>query len=87
MNKMTILKENIMKLYWVSAIIHDKGNKKPWLLSVYEGELTLEKALETVSLIKKEHTVLSVWIDVFDENDIKETVFHECYINVFGDLM
>lgn len=76
-----------MKLYWVSAIVHDKHNKKPWLLSLYEGVLGLEKAMETISLIKKEHTVLSAWIDVFDENNAKETVFHECYINVFGDLM
>ena len=70
-----------MKLYWVSAIIQNKTDKKPWLLAINEGELTLEKAMKTITFIKENHTVLSVWIDVFDENGMKETVFHECYIN------
>lgn len=75
-----------MELYWVSCIIHDKGNKKPYLLSAYTGELSLEKAMETISLIRKEHRVLSAWVDIFNNNK-RETVFHECYINVFGDLL
>lgn len=76
-----------MKLYWVSTIIENKSNKKPCLLSMNEGELTIDKAMETIALLKENHTVLSAWVDVFDENNVKQTVFHECYINAFGDVM
>ena len=71
-------------LYWVSAIIQDKGDSKPWLLAVSEGELSLERAKAAIDFIKKNHTVLSAWIDTFNENKVKETVFHECYIDAFG---
>lgn len=75
-----------MKLYWVSAIIQNKGDQKPWLLAMSEGELSLEKAMEIVNRVKEDHTVLSVWIDVFDENNTKQTVFHECFIDAFGTV-
>lgn len=73
-----------MKLYWVSAIIQDNADKRPRLLTMSEGELSFKKAMEIVTRIKEHHTALSVWIDVFDENNIKQTVFHECYIDAFG---
>lgn len=75
-----------MKLYWVSAIIQNKDDRKPWLCAMYDGELSLNKAIDVVARIKENNTVLSVWIDVYDENNIKQTVFHECYINAFGDV-
>ena len=75
-----------MKLYWVSAIIQNKSNK-PWLCAVNEAELSLDKAMEVIAYIKENYIVLSAWVDMFDENNIKQTVFHECYINAFGDLM
>ena len=75
-----------MKLYWVSAIVQNKGDQKPWLLAMSEGELSLEKATEVVARIKEDHTVLSAWVDLFDENDCKQTVFHECYIDAFGTV-
>ena len=70
-----------MKLYWVSAIIQNKTDSKPWLLAINEGVLTLEEAMEIINFIKSNHTALSAWVDVFDENNVKETVFHKCYIN------
>lgn len=70
-----------MKLYWVSAIIQNKTDSKPWLLAVNESVLTLEEAMEMIGFINQNHTTLSAWVDVFDENNIKETVFHKCYIN------
>ena len=76
-----------MKLYWVSAIVQNKDNKKVWQLAMNEGELTIDKAMETITLLKENHTVLSAWVDVFDENNVKQTVFHECYINAFGNVM
>lgn len=75
-----------MGLYWVSAIIQNEGNKKPWLCAMSEGELSLEKAMDVVAFTKENHTVLSIWVDTFDENNVKQTVFHECYINAFGDI-
>ena len=75
-----------MKLYWVSAIVQDIDDKKPWLLAMGEGELSYEKAMDVVERVKSHHTVLSVWIDVFDESNVKQTVFHECYSDAFGDV-
>ena len=74
------------KLYWVSAIVRYKGDKKDWLLSEASGQLSLEKAIEEIAHIKENFTVLSAWVDTFDDNNIKTTVFHECYIDPFGDI-
>lgn len=76
-----------MKLYWVSAIVQNKDDKNPWLRAMSEGELSIGKAMTVIDRLKANNTVLSVWIDVFDENGIKDTVYHDCYINAFGDLM
>lgn len=74
------------KLYWVSAIIQNKGDKKPWLCTMSSGVLSLDKAMELIIFTRENHTVLSAWVDVFDKDKVKQTVFHECYINIFGDL-
>ena len=79
-------KSNDVKLYWVSAIVEHDGDKKPCLLSINQAELGLDKAMEVVERIKKDYTVLSIWIDVFDKQDVKSTVYHECYLNAFGDI-
>ena len=73
-----------MKLFWVSAIIQNKGDNKPWLCAMTDSEVRLEDAMETITKARENHNVLSAWIDVFDENNVKETVFHECYIDAFG---
>lgn len=73
-----------MKLYWVSAIVQSKFDKKPFLLAMSEGELSFEKAMEVIARVKENDTVLSVWVDTFDENNTKQTVFHECYIDALG---
>lgn len=72
------------KLYWVSGIFQDNAAEKPWLCAISEGELTLDRAYMVLDFMKKNHKVLSAWIDTFDENNVKETVFHECYIDSFG---
>lgn len=76
-----------MKLYWVSAIVQNKSDKRAWLCAMSEGELSLDKAMQVIDRLKEINTVLSAWIDMFDENGIKTTVYHNCYINTFGDLM
>ena len=74
-----------MKRYWVSAIIQNKHDKKAWLCSMTDSVHSMERAMEVISTTRKNHTVLSAWVDVFNDGN-KETVFHECYINVFGDV-
>jgi len=75
-----------MKLYWVSAIVQNQGDKKPWLLAINDGKINLKMATEIVNHVKENNTVLSIWIDEIDKNDIKQTVFHECYIDAFGTV-
>lgn len=75
------------KLYLVSAIIQNKGDKKPWLCTMNNRVLSLDKAKKVIAYMRKNNTVLSAWVDVFNEDNNKQTVFHECYINVFGDLI
>lgn len=75
-----------MKLYWVSAIVQNKTDKKPWLLAMCDSQLSLREAMEAISFIKTNYTVLSAWVDTFNEENVKQTVFHECYIDAFGNI-
>lgn len=75
-----------MKTYWVSAIVLNKDNKNPWLLAMNNCQSSLEKAMEEVAHIKNNFTVLSTWVDEFDKNNVKQTVFHKCYIDAFGNI-
>jgi hypothetical protein len=74
----------MITLYWVSAIVQNDTDDKAWLLSMSDSVISLEKAMDTINWIRTHHKTLSVWIDVFDENNNKQTIFHECYVNVFG---
>lgn len=74
-----------MKLYWVSAIVQNDGNK-PWLCAITDGMLSLEKAMEVIERLRMNFTVLSAWVDIFDENNIKQTIFHQCYVDVLGNI-
>ena len=73
-----------MKSYWISAIIQNESDVRPWLCTISAGELTLDRAKMAVKIMRNNHNVLSAWIDVFDKNNIKQTVFHECYIDALG---
>ena len=73
-----------MKQYWVSAIIQDEGDKRAWLSAMSDSVLSIDKAMETIEKARNNYTVLSAWIDTFDENSVKQTVFHECYVNALG---
>lgn len=75
-----------MKLYWVSLLIQDTEKSKPWLYVTSDGCFSLEKAREIIKKEKSINRVLSAWIDVFD-NNIKTTVFHECYVNTMGIIV
>ena len=75
-----------MGLYWVSLIIQDAENSKPWLSSMSSGCVSLEEAMKTIERGRNNYRVLSAWVDVFDENNAKITMFHECYVNVVGKV-
>lgn len=75
-----------MKLYQVSAIIQNEYNPKPWLYTTGKEELNLSKIIEVVDYIRERNTALSMWIDVYDEDNNKQTIFHECYVNCFGQI-
>ena len=75
-----------MKTYWTSAIIWNESYGRPWLLALASCQFNLEKAMEEVTHIKTTFHTLSAWIDMVDENNNKQTVFHECYVNAFGDI-
>ena len=70
-----------VELYWVSLLIQDTENSKPWLYAITDSCLSLEEAREVIRKGKSNYRVLSAWIDTFDNNNAKTTVFHECYIN------
>lgn len=73
-------------LFWVSLIIQEDEDAKPRLCSKSTGFLKMEEAYREIQFMKEHYIVLSAWIDVFDENNVKQTVFHECYIDAFGDI-
>ena len=73
-------------LYWVSLIIQENEETKPWLCSKSSGFLTKEEAHNEIQFMREHDRVLSAWIDIFNEDNVKETVFHECYIDVFGNI-
>lgn len=86
-NKMIIYeeKEN-MKLYWVSLLIQDKENTKPWLCVMSDGCISFEEAIKIIEKGKQNYRVLSAWVDTFDTNNHKVTAFHECYVNSIGNI-
>lgn len=67
-------------MFWVSFIIQDKGDTKPWLCAISTAQDTLEQAKNVIEYKRNIYNILSAWIDIFDENDNKQTVFHECYM-------
>ena len=72
-------------LYWVSLIIQEDEETKPWLCSEYTGFLTIEEAYKEIKFMREHNRVLSAWIDIYD-NEEKKTIFHECYVDVFGHI-
>ena len=75
-----------MKRYWVSMIVQGESDERAWLLSMYDSVDTIDDAMKTINTYREKNTVLSAWIDVFDDDNIKQTVFHQCYVNVLGHV-
>ena len=73
-----------MNRYWVSAIVQNEEDKRAWLSSKYESVHSMEEAMRAIKFARENFTVLSAWIDIFDDTGVKRTIFHECYVNVLG---
>ena len=73
-------------LYWVSAIVLNDNDKRPWCLPISDGCSNLDKAFDLIKSIRKNNNVLSAWVDTFDENDNKTTVYHECFVDAVGNV-
>ena len=67
-------------------IILDTENSKPWLSAISCGCVSLEEAMKTIKRERDNYRVLCAWIDTFDENNYKSTVFHECYVDAIGNV-
>ena len=50
------------------------------------GQRNFDEAMSIIDHLKDSYDVLSAWIDTFDVRGEKKTVYHDCYINAFGDL-
>lgn len=75
-----------MDLYWVSLLIQDTENSKPWLCMMTDSCITLEDAKKVIEKGRSKFRVLSAWVDRFD-NNVKTTVYHECYVNPLGGVI
>lgn len=73
-----------MNQFWVSLIIQNEGDKRAWLSPMSESVSSLEAAMKTIERSRQNYNVLSAWVDVFDTDNVKHTVFHECYVDPLG---
>ena len=48
-----------MTLYYVSAIIQNEGDAKPWLCAMTDSEVNLEDAMKVIARARTNHNVLS----------------------------
>lgn len=76
-----------MNAYWVSILIQNSEDKRAWSCSFTTPALSLDEANKQIENGRKNYRVLSAWIDTFNSNDERITVFHECYVDVFGNMI
>lgn len=75
-----------MLTYWASGIAFDeKNDKKPWLWFCSECELSLEEAKRVIACAKENYNLISAWVDCLNENNESTVVYHECFIDAFGN--
>lgn len=71
---------DVYTAYWVSAIIFDEGDTKPWLCAITTAQDTLERAKVCIQTLCKNHNVLDAWVDGEDSCDNTTVVYHECFM-------
>lgn len=75
-----------MKQYWLSLIIQNEGDKKAWLCAMTDSYSSVDSAMKAITKARKNHNVLSAWIDTFDKDNKKQTVLHWCFVNSLGNV-
>lgn len=70
----------MVSLHWVSAIVMNESDRKPWLCSMTEGYTDFKTAMRVVEKLTSNYTVLTAWIELVDVENNKDIVFHECYL-------
>lgn len=74
-----------MSMYWVSFILQTSEKEKVSMCALNDAYTTLEQAINVITKTRQNADVLSAWVDIF-ENDKKITVFHTCYVDIFGKI-
>lgn len=68
-----------MQLFWVSCLIQHPDADIPALCAMSDPCTSLEEAQAIVEKMKKRYTTHAAWIDTYDKQHNKTTVFHEYY--------
>ena len=66
--------------YWVSFIVQDQENSKPWLLNLQNGYSTMKEAINAIEKGRHNFRVLSAWIETYNKDGKSIIKFHRCYI-------
>lgn len=83
---MDVNNQKKLTFYWVSLLIQDNEHSEPWLAAMTDSCISMKEAMDTVNKGRENYRVLSAWIDTFDEDNKKTTVFHECYVDAIGKV-
>ncbi len=75
-----------MKKYWTNFIIQNDENSAPWLCSTTDSCRSFEEAKKLVEWQKQHYRVLAAWIDEQHDGDTPKVIFHECYLDVVGNV-
>ena len=83
---MDVNNQKKLTFYWVSLLIQDNEHSEPWLAAMTDSCISMKEAMDDVNKGRENYRVLSAWIDTFDEDNKKTTVFHECYVDAIGKV-
>ena len=83
---MDVNNQKKLTFYWVSLLIQDNEHSEPWLAAMTDSCISMKEAMDDVNEGRENYRVLSAWIDTFDEDNKKTTVFHECYVDAIGKV-
>ena len=78
--------------YWTNFILRrtDRYTKetKIWHSPTTSPFNTLDETRNEIQLMRNrdDFDVISAWVDAYDNENNKTTVFHDCYINFVGNV-
>ena len=72
-----------MKLYWVSLLIQDTENSKPWLSAISSGYVSLEEARGMIYSGRGYYRLLSVLIFICSGVSAKAIAFIHYYLKYY----